>query len=167
MCKYDNMQSLQKKTFFTPIFGLYAHITCKVWILHIDGMWIWCFSPVSKFCMFICLDIEAEGGLSQSVFEHGIIWGGRSHPLFPRSQTFSYCFFWADRFALYKTICKPASLKKANTVSEYILDHSQENLVTCWIILVRHFCGILNISRHVILRGRKSRKFQKYPKAAY
>ena len=141
------MQSLQKRTFFSPIFGLYAHITCKVWILHIDGMWIWCFSPVSKFCMFICLDIEAEGGgyhsqyLNMESYE-----GGALIHFFPEAKLSLIVSSEQTGLLCIKTICKPASLKKANTVSEYILAHSQENLVTCWIILVRHFCGILNIS---------------------
>ena len=82
--------------------------------------------------MFICLDIEAEGGgyhsqyLNMESYE-----GGALIHFFPEAKLSLIVSSEQTGLLCIKTICKPASLKKANTVSEYILAHSQENLVTC------------------------------------
>jgi len=74
---------------------------------------------------------KGRGGVSQSVFEHGIISGEPTH-FSPRSQTFSYCFF-SDRLALYKNHLQASEscFRTKRAVSQFIFLHSQENLVTC------------------------------------
>lgn len=107
MCKYDNMQSLQKELSSSQSL-VYMHSTCKVWGAHFDGVWIWCFFLKILYVYVPGQRQKGRGGVSQSVFEHGIIWGG-AHPLFPETEL-SLIVSSPTGLLCIKTICKPASL---------------------------------------------------------